>query len=368
LSTPPSPRPRPWRRYGLLLAAPALAILASVGADDPPGAFAVDARPVDLNPADPGQTRVGALRYRGGLWLRSSDARFGGLSGLQVSADGRRLVAVSDCGRSFVADLEYDRRGHLAGIGEATLRDLVGPGGRALGSDEIDAEGLAPDGAGGLLVAFEAESPRIWRYRADPALAGPAEPGPAPPFGSECGENHGPEALSGLADGRLFVACEGAGLWATSTTAWLGRDAGGWTHRPYPLDRREATLGEVFRPTDAALLPDGDLLVLERRFPPIQCRVMHLARADLEGEGPLAPRELARLESPLTVDNFEGLAVRRDAAGKTLLYLVTDDNGCGKAQVMVAPSGLQRTLLLLFELLPGEEGGAGRPARSGLRR
>ena len=77
---------------------------------------------------------------------------------------------------------------------------------------------------------------------------------------------------------------------------------------------------------------------------------MRLSRADLEGEGPLAPRELVRLEPPLTLDNFEGLDARRDASGRTLLYLVSDDNACGKRQVVVAPRVLQRTLLLQFDL------------------
>ncbi|MBT3627577.1 MAG: esterase-like activity of phytase family protein, partial [Rhodospirillaceae bacterium] len=45
---------------------------------------------------------------------------------------------------------------------------------------------------------------------------------------------------------------------------------------------------------------------------------------------------------PLTVDNMEGIAVRRDGAGHTLVYLVSDDNF----------SVLQRTLLLMFELKP----------------
>ena len=41
------------------------------------------------------------------------------------------------------------------------------------------------------------------------------------------------------------------------------------------------------------------------------------------------------------MDNFEGLALRRDRAGRTLLYLVSDDN--------FVP--LQRTLLLQFRLI-----------------
>ena len=49
---------------------------------------------------------------------------------------------------------------------------------------------------------------------------------------------------------------------------------------------------------------------------------------------------LARFAPPLTVDNFEGLAVARDADGATLVYILSDDNF----------HFLQRTLLLLFRL------------------
>jgi hypothetical protein len=51
----------------------------------------------------------------------------------------------------------------------------------------------------------------------------------------------------------------------------------------------------------------------------------------------------------LTLDNFEGVEVRQDAGGRTLVYVLSDDNNCAKRPG--APRrGLQRTLLLLFEL------------------
>ena len=42
------------------------------------------------------------------------------------------------------------------------------------------------------------------------------------------------------------------------------------------------------------------------------------------------------------MDNFEGIAARRGAAGESLIYLVSDDNFSDK----------QRTLLLMFALGP----------------
>ena len=89
--------------------------------------------------------------------------------------------------------------------------------------------------------------------------------------------------------------------------------------------------------------------MLERRFPPIAARLVRLERSSLQGRGPLEPREIARLEAPMTLDNFEGVEVRQDKAGRTLVYLLSDDNNCTKA-ASLSPRNLQRTLLLLFVL------------------
>jgi hypothetical protein len=329
------------------LAAAALAVLASLWSHPEAEALTLDVRAVALNDSDPSQVEVGPLRFRGGLWLRSEDPAFGGLSGLQVSPDGSRVTAVSDCGRRFSARLRYDPRGHLSGLDDPTLAELAGPGGRPLERKERDAEGLAPDGADRFLVSFEGKRPRLRSYAADPPLGGRPEVRSGPPFDEGCADNTGPEAIAASPGGRVAVVCEGEGLRPSWTTVWLGR-GGAWVARRYSLAADEPGLHDVYRPTGATFLPDGDLLVLERRYPPLAVRLMRVAAADLDGAGPLAPREIVRLDPPLTVDNYEGVAVRRDAAA-TLIYLVSDDNGCSKGAGVVAPR-VQRTLLMQFEL------------------
>jgi hypothetical protein len=324
-----------------------VSVVACLGAHSPSvTVLDLDVESVPLNPEDPGQASVGPLRFRGGLWLQSPDPRFGGLSDLRLSADGSGLLAVSDCGHGFVASIVYDGRGGLAGLRDARLVELVGLRGRPLLPAEIDAEALERQGDG-LLVGFEGRA-RVWRYRADPPFAGPPVPAPAPPLVPACRGNRGLESMAGLGDGRFLLVCEGRGLRPASAPAWVG--AGGrWRARVYPLDDGGAGLGDVFRPTSAALLPDGDVLMLERRYPPLGVRLRRLARANLEDAGPLAPRTVAVLEPPLSIDNFEGLAARRGPCGRTLLYLLSDDNGCAKGDSLPGPR-LQRTLLLLFEL------------------
>ena len=54
----------------------------------------------------------------------------------------------------------------------------------------------------------------------------------------------------------------------------------------------------------------------------------------------LQGREIAELRAPLTLDNFEGIAVHQLSDGTNRLTLISDDNF----------SPLQRTLILQFDL------------------
>ena len=91
---------------------------------------------------------AGALVYRGGIELTSTDQRFGGLSGLVVSEDGREIVAVSDRGWWVEGLLSYDDRGNLIGLGDAIIlpmQSLLQNG--ASREFSMDAEALVRSGA-----------------------------------------------------------------------------------------------------------------------------------------------------------------------------------------------------------------------------
>ncbi|HSD25944.1 MAG TPA: esterase-like activity of phytase family protein [Vicinamibacteria bacterium] len=338
-------RGRPRRMLALLalLAATlAVAVAFSSRASIPPApaALALEAVPVPLDETDPARDGVGPLRYLGGLWLRSSDPRFGGLSDLRVSADGSRLFAISDCGEGLTAALSYDGAGRLVSAGGAQVAPLASPGpGQPAGGSDAESLVLGE----GLEVGFEGRA-RILAYRVDPPFGGPPRPLPFPEAVGRCGRNGGLETMADVGEGRRLLVCEKDRSASSSVAAFVGQGTS-WTERDYSLAFDGGWGGEPFRPTGAARLPDGDLLVLERRFPPIAARIVRLARTSLEGTGPLAPHEIARFEAPLTLDNFEGIEARRDARGRTLVYLLSDDNNCAKNTV--APN-LQRTLLLMF--------------------
>ncbi len=322
----------------LLSSALLLALLVAHPAAAEP--LVLSARAVPLHAEDPARTRVGALRYRGGLELTSPDPRFGGLSGLLVSQDGGRMTAVGDQGHWVTARLLYDAAGRLTGVADAEIGELHGPGGAHLrGKRDRDSESLTRFSDGTIVVGFE-RNHRLLRYPGrDPAgadpLAGRPVPLPAPSALEALRSNSGIEALATLSDGALFALAEGR-KGETESPAYLRRD-GAWAELSY---RRRGG----FRPSGAARLPDGDLLVIERSFnifDGVAIRLRRIAAQTIVPGARLDGTAIAVLRPPLTVDNLEGVAVRRTAAGETLLYLVSDDNF----------RAAQRTLLLMFVLM-----------------
>ena len=98
-----------------------------------------------------------------------------------------------------------------------------------------------------------------------------------------------------------------------------------------------------FDVTDLAFLPSGEMLLLERRASFLSgfgARIRRIAadaiHADTTVEGPI----IFEADSGHQIDNMEGLAVHRDAAGETIVSMISDDNF----------STWQRTVLLEFAL------------------
>jgi hypothetical protein len=294
--------------------------------------------PVPLNPEAPQERRVGDLIFRGGLALNDPIDGVGGFSAIRVSADGARLLALSDRGRWFDMALAYDPRGDLAGAEVAGSGRLIDPDGRSLTRVyESDAESVAALPNGSLVVAFEQDH-RLWRYPGtEPPFSQPPTELKAPPGIGRARGNQGMEAVTELADGRLLVIAEGLRLADDTGAAWVG-DGERWSAVGYGLN-------PGFEPTGAALLPDGDVIVTERRASLLggfAARLVRLPRESLDGGARLDGREIARLERPLTVDNVEAVAVRLNGSGETLVYVVSDDNF----------TPFQRSLLMMFELSP----------------
>ncbi|HMJ44175.1 MAG TPA: esterase-like activity of phytase family protein, partial [Pseudolabrys sp.] len=110
------------------------------------------------------------------------------------------------------------------------------------------------------------------------------------------------------------------------------------------VDRFTVTRSDDFDVTDCTILLPGDLLLLERRYSPARGVAMRIRSVPLAAikPGALADgKTLIEADLGYQIDNMEGIAVHRNAAGETIITVVSDDNF----------SPLQRNLLLQFAVV-----------------
>ena len=286
---------------------------------------------VPLDAIDASARRVGALTYLGGIRLASRDPAFGGFSALAI--EGTRFTLLSDGGLVFRFAMGGDLRPRDFGFG--ALPDGPGTG---WSKEERDSESLAIDPTTGTAwVGFERAN-AIWRYSSGLARSEAAR---APAEMRRWPKNAGAEALVRLSDGRFLVFAEDRRAPGGGTEALrFDRDP------TDPRARAERFVYDApagYRPTDAAELPDGRLLVLNRAISLADGFTATLAVVDSQAireRASIGGREVARFAYPNVHDNFEGVAITREGAA-TIVWLLSDDNG---------PTWFQRTLLLKFRL------------------
>ena len=305
--------------------------------------IAATARSIPLSPESDEETDVGRLIYRGGLHLTSPEARFGGFSGLHISADGTKLLAISDRAHWMAAHLTYDGD-TLVDIENVTMAPLLDENGSPLRRPYYDAEGLTvssgnpfdPDTDGQMLVSFETRD-RVARYAfAKEGAAAKAVAVPMPKAIKQNKDNKGLEGIVRLEDGRLLAVTERTLDEAGNALGWIVNEDG--SAQDITLKRKDP-----FELTDLARGPDGTIYTLERRFTRLAgpgMRIRAIDPAKIVPGAPVDGEEIAELDISYSIDNMEGLSIRQNADGDTLLYIISDNNG----------NSIQRTLLLMFEL------------------
>lgn len=301
----------------------------------PPGNQAPPARtadaalrfdPLPLDPSDPQRTRLGGLMYLGGWVLTSDSPLFGGVSALHVEGD--EATAFSDSGSILRFPLPPVS-------GPATVRIAPLPDGPGTGARKQDRDVEAAVLRGRLAwIAFERGN-AVWRYD---RKGWHAKGGAAPEAMERWSSNRGAEAMVRLPDARFLVFAEGkkresAVLLFHGDPSVPGTRSERLRYRP----------PRGYRATDAALLPDGRLLLLNRRFrllDGVSAKLTLLRPARWRAGDVIEGREVAHLRAPMHVDNMEALAVSEEG-GRTILWIASDDNF----------NPLQRTLLMKFALV-----------------
>lgn len=283
-------------------------------------------------PAGGWPRRIGALVPVGAVTLSSTDPAFGGFSAMAMR-DGRAML-LSDGGNlvSFAM-----RGGEIEGPRGQVLRD--GPGSGWDRTDR-DSESLAIDPQRGTVwVGYENQN-EIWRY--PPDLAG-YEKRRAPGLMRKWVRNQGAESLVRLRDRRFIAIAERKPDRRTRHAVLFSGD-------PTRADTKAAAFRFVppdrYDPSDAVELPDGDLLVLTRRFQyPFRftAKLVRVPRAAFRAGAEVSGTVIATLAPPVIGENCEGLTVTREG-GATMVWIVTDND------VMA----WRPTYLLKFRLIDGK--------------
>jgi hypothetical protein len=288
----------------------------------------------------PGEKQFGRLTFVGGLELTSRNAHFGAVSGFRLTPDRSRLLAVTDTGFWLTALIERDAGGVPLGLRSVRMAPILDQDGKPFSQKWFgDAESVELSG-NTALVSFEREN-RIARYTVDFDLfTGRPEPVPHRIPAYELRRNKGLEAV---ATSPTTSPLNGASIVVSERSIdkngnIFGAVIDGPKRGVFKVERR----GE-FDITDAAFLPNGDLLLLERKFRMAEGVAVRIRRIDGStiNRGKLLSGSLV-LEANMAfqIDNMEGLAVSQDDAGNTYVSLFSDDNH----------SLLQRTLFLEFKL------------------
>jgi hypothetical protein len=311
-------------------------------------------RPVQVNvralphfqPSRPGVRRFGDLEYRGGLVLSSPSEHFGGWSGLVMDGDGKRLLSVSDIGSWMTAEVEHDEAGAPTRLAHARVGPLLAQRGRPLRDKrEQDAEAVTLlDGSlerGTLLIGFE-RLHRIGRFPVrGGAVQAPSDYIERPAEARRMPTNQGFEAVAVLPAGPLKGSIV---AFAERYTRGSGYHTG-WIWTGGQAQRFQLQDTDGFDITDAAGLPDGSLLVLERHFrwfSGVQMRIRRLRPGEMRPGARLTGHTVLQADSGHEVDNMEGMAVHRGARGETVVSLISDNN---------FRTFLQRTVFLQFTLV-----------------
>ena len=310
---------------------------------------AVTATPItSFDNRDPALTRFGALEFRGGLALTAAFEPFGGVSAIHFEPDGSRFLAVTDRGSWLRGRIVY-RDGKPDSVTDTEMAPILAADGKPLAAyGWYDTESLTE--RDGLIYLGIERVHKIVRFKVRrDGLQARGEAVATPVDFATMGANKGLECLTAspkqsALGGKLIAVSE------------RSLDAAG-NIRGYALDGATAGDGvddralrfsvkrsDEFEVSDCVILPPGDLLLLERRYSPARGVGMRLRRVPLTALKDGATVDgavLIDVDLAYQIDNMEGMAVHRNAAGETIITMVSDDNF----------SAIQRNLLLQFVLV-----------------
>ena len=317
-------------KRGALLTALALLPIASAAADP----ISFDVHPIESFAVSGTDGEDAPLRFLGGLQLLSDNGDFGGLSGIDM-LDRETAFLIGDSGTFVRARLVRDEDGRLTDLADSEIGSLFpdGDGSKRQG----DAEDIAfdPTDPGRGIVVRERQANAMLAFEMVDGRPNNFEPTRVGAEDRILRSNRGLESVayppptSPLA-GEIVTIAERPPRGQIDIPAWIVGVG------PFSIVRHDD-----FDVSSARFLPNGDLLLLERRqYFGWGMRLRRIAGAEIAVGARVDGDYLLDAGRLSGIDNMEGLAIHVDNMGRTILTIVSDDNH----------SILQRTLILQFAL------------------
>ena len=254
------------------------------------------------------------LEQVGFLNIDRNEKDYGGFSGLVISNEGTEALVVTDKSFFFVLELLRDENDILTGYSVIRKGRILSSKGEHLNGRNTDSESIVIDKNNNYYISFESNH-RIMMHA---KVEGKGVFVPKHPMFRKLSVNKGIEALAIDADNRLIAIPEKPPSGISDIPIFrLQNDE--WEIIKY------VKINDNFLVTDAEILPEGLLLILERKFSWTQgfktrFRLISLDKFDNK--------------EPVTVftstanqfDNLEGVTLWRDKNGEMRILTVSDDN------------------------------------------
>lgn len=245
--------------------------------------------------------------------LSHEDVRFGGLSSLELSPDGREALMTTDQG-AFVRAVIQRQEGVITDVSDIKLSLMIGKNAKPMTPFRQDAEGLAVTDDGQVFVSFEG-----WHVVMD--FASTDVQGfnlPRPDEIKGLARNSGLEALAVAENGTLIAIPERSGDLNRPFPVLRFRD-GSWD------SKLSVTRSGGFLPVGADFGPDGRLYVLERKFLGFWGFASRV-RSYVMAEDELKDEQVLLRTNAGTHHNLEGISVWATPEGETRVTMVADNN------------------------------------------
>ena len=254
------------------------------------------------------------LEQVGFLNIDRNEKDYGGFSGLVISSEGTEALVVTDKSIFFVLELRRDENDILTGYSVIRKGRILSSKGEHLNGRNTDSESIVIDENNNYYISFESNH-RIMMHA---KVEGKGVFIPKHPMFRKLSVNKGIEALAIDNKDRLIAIPEKPPSGISDIPIFRLQN-NKWEIIKY------VKIKDGFLVTDAEFLPQGLLLILERKFSWTQgfkTRFRLISLNNFDNKKPITVFTSAANQ----FDNLEGMTLWKDKKGAIRILTVSDDN------------------------------------------